>query len=89
MRPRTLSLLLTLGVFLGGLALVYALGGRSGGSGDRGEQVFRFRLNNTVRKAQVLSTLSLGHLTPQDDEVELTLQSRCLTTHLYAYLTKG
>jgi hypothetical protein len=88
MRPRTVSLLLTLGVFLGGLALVYALGGHRGG-GDRGERAFRFPLNNTGRQAQVLSTLQLGHLTPQDDEVELTLESRCLTTHLYAYLSNG
>lgn len=90
MRPRTLSLLLTIGVFLGGLALVYALGGNGGGSGhNRGERPFRFRLNNTVHKAQVLSSLDLGHLTPQDDTVELTLQSDCLTTHLYAYLSNG
>jgi hypothetical protein len=88
MRPRTLSLLLTLGVFLGGLALVYALGGQRGGS-DRGEHPFRFPLNNTPRQAQVLSTLHLGHLTPQDDEVELTLQNDCVTTHLYAYLSNG
>src|SRR3954463_4786452 len=91
MRPRTLSLFLTLGIFLGALALVYALGGHGSGSAtvDQSEQVFRFPLNNTVRKAQVVSTLHLGHLTPQDDEVELTLESRCLTTHLYAYLSNG
>jgi hypothetical protein len=89
MRPRTLSLLLTLGIFLGGLALVYALGGGHSSSPKQSEHAFRFPLNNTVRKAQVLSTLQLGHLTPQDDEVELTLESRCLTTHLYAYLSHG
>ena len=89
MRPRTLSLLLTLGIFLGGLALVYALGGRRGGDSDQGEHVFRFPVNNTMRQAQVLSTLRLGHLTPQDDEVELTLESSCLSTHLYAYLSNG
>ena len=89
MRPRTLSLFLTLGIFLGALALVYVLGGGEHASKDRSEHAFRFPLNNTVRKAQVLSTLHLGHLTPQDDEVELTLESRCLTTHLYAYLSHG
>src|SRR5256885_16213134 len=91
MRPRTLSLLLTRGIFLGALALVYALGGHASRSAtvDQSEQVFRFPLNNTGHKAQVLSTLHLGHLTPQDDEVELTLQSSCLTTHLYAYLSHG
>jgi hypothetical protein len=89
MRPRTLSLLLTLGVFLGGLALVYALGGGGGSSGNHGERPFQFRLNNTVRHAQVRSSLHRGHMTPQDDEVELTLQSGCLTTHLYAYLSNG
>jgi hypothetical protein len=87
MRPRTVSLLLTLGVFLGGLGLVYALGGH--GAGRRGERPFRFPLNNTLSQAQVLSSLELGHLTPQDDQVELTLESRCVTTHLYAYLSRG
>src|SRR6266516_2222339 len=87
MRPRTLSMLLTLGVFLGGLGLVYALSG-GGGSGSR-EHPFRFPLNNTVRRAQVLSSLRLGHLTPQDDRVELTLEGSCVTTHLYAYLSRG
>jgi hypothetical protein len=91
MRPRTLSLFLTLGIFLGALALLYALGGHGSRSTPEypSEHVFRFPLNNTVRKAQVVSTLHLGHLTPQDDEVELTLESRCLTTHLYAYLSNG
>jgi hypothetical protein len=90
MRPRTLSLLLTLGIFLGALALVYVLGGGGGSKNeDRTEHAFRFPLNNTMQKARVLSTLHLGHLTPQDDEVELTLESGCLTTHLYAYLSDG
>jgi hypothetical protein len=87
MRPRTLSLLLTLGIFLGGLALVYGLGARSGR--QNGERAFRFPLNDTVRQVQVRSTLRLGHLTPQDDKVELTLDGRCLTAHLYAYLSRG
>jgi hypothetical protein len=89
MRPRTLSLFLTLGIFLGGLALVYVLGGAHGSGRSTSEQAFRFPLNNTIHKAQVLSTLQLGHLTPQDDAVELTLESRCLTAHLYAYLSNG
>jgi hypothetical protein len=84
-------MLLTLGIFLGGLALVYALGG--GGGKEKpvveSEHAFRFPLNNTMHEAQVLSTLHLGHLTPQDDQVELTLESSCLTTHLYAYLSNG
>jgi hypothetical protein len=84
-------MLLTLGIFLGGLALVYVLGGgdEKGKTSLRSEHAFRFPLNNTMRKAQVLSTLNLGHLTPQDDQVELTLESPCLTTHLYAYLSNG
>jgi hypothetical protein len=90
MRPRTLSLLLTLGIFLGGLALVFVLG--AGGKTKpsvQSEHAFRFPLNNTMHKAQVLSTLHLGHLTPLDDQVELTLESSCLTTHLFAYLSNG
>ncbi|HXD57661.1 MAG TPA: hypothetical protein VN606_07075 [Thermoleophilaceae bacterium] len=84
-------MLLTLGVFLGGLALVYVLGGGGGKekASVQSEHTFRFPLNNTMREAQVLSTLHLGHLTPQDDEVELTLENSCLTTHLYAYLSNG
>jgi hypothetical protein len=83
-------MLLTLGIFLGALGLVYGLGGRGdGGGGKSSEHAFRFPVNNTMHQAQVLSTLHLGHLTPQDDEVELTLQSACLTTHLYAYLSPG
>ena len=88
MRPRTLSLLLTVGVFVGALGLVYALGGGHSTS-KPSERPFRFPLNNTVRQAQVLSSLRLGHLTPQDDKVELTLEGGCLTTHLYAYLSRG
>jgi hypothetical protein len=90
MRPRTISLLLTLGIFLGGLALVWGLG--SGGGGKRrtgGEQAFTFPLNNTMQQVQVLSTLRIGHMTPQDDQVELTLGDGCLTAHLYAYLSNG
>jgi hypothetical protein len=84
-------MLLTLGIFLGGLALVYVLGGGGGKeeAAIQAEHAFRFPLNNTMHKAQVLSTLHLGHLTPQDDQVELTLESSCLTTHLYAYLSNG
>jgi hypothetical protein len=85
-------MILTLGIFLGGLTLVYALGGGNGNGGgakDQSEHAFRFPLNNTLTQAQVLSTLHLGHLTPQDDQVELTLESSCLTTHLYAYLSDG
>jgi len=84
-------MLLTLGVFLGGLALVYVLGGGGGQAKPavQSEHAFRFPLNNTMHKAQVLSTLHLGHLTPQDDQVELTLESPCLSTHLYAYLSNG
>jgi len=88
MRPRTLSLLLTLGIFTGGVALVWALG--SGGrSRSEGEHAFTFPLNNTMRHVRVLSTLRMGHMTPQDDEVELTLGDGCLTAHLYAYLSNG
>jgi hypothetical protein len=84
-------MLLTLGIFLGALALVYVLGsgGGKGTTSVQSEHAFRFPLNNTMRKAQVLSRLHLGHLTPQDDEVELTLENPCLTTHLYAYLSNG
>jgi hypothetical protein len=28
-------------------------------------------------------------MTPQDDEVELTLEGKCATAHLYAYLSTG
>ena len=81
-------MLLTLGVFLGGLGLVYALGG-GGGTAPVSERQFSFRLNNTRQQVRVLSSMRLGHITPQDDEVELTLQNDCVTAHLYAYLTKG
>ena len=80
-------MLLTLGIFLGGLALVWTLG--RGHSRPTREQAFTFPLNNTIRHVQVRSTLQLGHLTPQDDRVELTLGDGCLTAHLYAYLSNG
>ena len=81
-------MLLTLGVFLGGLGLVHALGG-GGGTTPLSERRFSFPLNNTRQQVRVLSSMRLGHLTPQDDEVELTLQNDCVTAHLYAYLSKG
>lgn len=81
-------MLLTLGVFLGGLALVYALGG-GGGTTPVSERQFRFPVNNTLLHARVVSSLRLGHLTPQDDQVELTLENECVSAHLYAYLSKG
>ena len=90
MRPRTISLVVTLGVFLGGLALVWALGGESGrtarASSDR---IFTFPLNSTSRLVSVRSPWRLGHMTPQDDQVELTLVGKCATAHLYAYLSTG
>jgi len=64
-------------------------GGGSAKPSVQSEHAFRFPLNNTMHEAQVRSTLHLGHLTPQDDQVELTLESSCLTTHLYAYLSNG
>ena len=91
MRPRTISLAVTLGVFLGGLALVWALtGGHHKSSNDAGvERVFTFPLNSTSKTVSVRSPWKLGHMTPQDDQVELTLEGSCATAHLYAYLSQG
>jgi hypothetical protein len=51
--------------------------------------VFTFPLNSTSSMVSVRSAWKLGHMTPQDDEVELTLEGSCATAHLYAYLSKG
>ena len=91
MRPRTISLVVTLGVFLGALALVFGLtsGGGKTSSGRSRDKVFTFPLNSTSEKVSVRSHWTLGHMTPQDDEVELTLEGTCATAHLYAYLSTG
>jgi hypothetical protein len=91
MRPRTVSLVVTLGVFLGGLALVWALtsGGGSHSSSQSADKVFTFPLNSTSETVSVRSHWKLGHMTPQDDQVELTLEGTCASAHLYAYLSKG
>lgn len=82
---------MTLGVFLGGLALVWVVGGGSsrGRSSNASDRTFTFPLNQTSRQVAVRSPWRLGHMTPQDDEVELTLVGRCATAHLYAYLSTG
>jgi hypothetical protein len=82
----------TLGVFLGALALVWVLGG--GGDRRRSspvsvDQVFTFPVNSTKSTASVRSRWKRGHMTPQDDQVELTLEGACATAHLYAYLSTG
>jgi hypothetical protein len=83
-------MLVTLGVFLGGLALVWVV---SGGANERSsrasDRTFTFPLNQTSRRVAVRSPWKLGHMTPQDDQVELTLVGRCATAHLYAYLSTG
>jgi hypothetical protein len=90
MRPRTISLAVTLGVFLGGLALVWVLTSGHKSSNDRAvEQVFTFPLNSTSKTVSVRSPWKRGHMTPQDDQVELTLEGSCASAHLYAYLSKG
>jgi hypothetical protein len=91
MRPRTISLLVTLGIFFSGLALVWALGGEGRGSAGRpiGERTFTFPLNSTSGTVSVRSPWRRGHMTPQDDQVELTLEGECATAHLYAYLSTG
>jgi hypothetical protein len=95
MRPRTISLLVTLGVFLGGLALAWALtdGGNKAetrSSVQLRDQVFTFPLNSTRNtRVSVRSHWRRGHMTPQDDQVELTLEGSCVTAHLYAYLSTG
>jgi hypothetical protein len=90
MRPRTISLGVTLGVFLGGLALVWVLtGGHESSSAKPVDRVFTFPLNSTSKTVSVRSPWKLGHMTPQDDQVELTLEGGCATAHLYAYLSKG
>jgi hypothetical protein len=89
-RPRTISILVTIGVFASGVALVWVLGGS--GKHHRtpaGERTFTFPLNATASKVSVRSPWRLGHMTPQDDEVELTLVGSCATAHLYAYLSTG
>jgi hypothetical protein len=80
----------TIGVFASGVALVWVLGGS--GKHHRtpaGERTFTFPLNATASKVSVRSPWRLGHMTPQDDEVELTLVGSCATAHLYAYLSTG
>src|SRR3954447_19742664 len=93
MRPRVISLVVTLGVFLSGLAVVWVLGGAKAGAGSAngqsGDRLFTFPLNSTPSKVSVRSPWKLGHMTPQDDQVELTLVGRCATAHLYAYLSTG
>jgi hypothetical protein len=85
--------MVTLGVFLGGLGLVWvASGGKSHGSSARaegGDQLFVFPLNSTKSTVSVRSPWRRGHMTPQDDQVELTLEGNCATAHLYAYLSTG
>lgn len=88
MRPRTVSLLVTLGVFLGGLGLIWGLSGGGGAVRDR-DQTFVFPLNSTRSFVSVRSAWRRGHMTPQDDQVELTLEGMCATAHLYAYLSTG
>jgi hypothetical protein len=90
MRPRTISLGVTLGVFLGGLALIWILtDGHKSSTAQPVERVFTFPLNSTSKRVSVRSPWKLGHMTPQDDQVELTLEGGCATAHLYAYLSKG
>lgn len=92
MRPRVISLIVTLGVFLGGLAVVWFTGGgdHGGSSGDQSrERLFTFPLNSSEKTVSVRSPWKRGHMTPQDDEVELTLEGSCATAHLYAYLSTG
>jgi hypothetical protein len=93
MRPRVISLVVTLGVFLGGLALVWFTGGGrdhgGGGSNQSPDRVFVFPLNSTEKSVSVRSHWKRGHMTPQDDQVELTLEGSCATAHLYAYLSTG
>ena len=84
---------MSLGVFASGLALIWLLGG--GGSSRNitqptgGDRTFTFPLNSTHSRVSVRSPWRLGHMTPQDDEVELTLVGSCATAHLYAYLSTG
>jgi hypothetical protein len=89
MRPRTVSLLVTLGVFLGALGLVWGLSGGGGGRASESDQTFVFPLNSTKNFVSVRSPWRRGHMTPQDDQVELTLEGTCATAHLYAYLSTG
>ena len=90
MRPRAISLGVTLGVFLGGLALIFVLtDGHKSSTAQPVERVFTFPLNSTRKTVSVRSPWKLGHMTPQDDQVELTLEGGCATAHLYAYLSKG
>ena len=83
---------MTLGVFLGALALLWVLGGgsdRRRSNSESVDQVFTFPLNSTTSTVSVRSAWKRGHMTPQDDEVELTLEGTCATAHLYAYLSTG
>ena len=82
---------MTIGVFASGLALVWLLGGgsRKNEFPANGERTFTFPLNSTSSTVSVRSPWRLGHMTPQDDEVELTLVGKCATAHLYAYLSTG
>jgi hypothetical protein len=91
MRPRTISLAVTLAVFLVPLAalLVFTGGHHAQSRAASAERVFTFPLNSTSRTVSVRSPWRRGHMTPQDDQVELTLEGRCATAHLYAYLSTG
>jgi hypothetical protein len=91
MRPRTISLAVTLAIFVAGLTLVWLLtnGGGAGAGRQTREQTFTFPLNSTHGTVSVRSPWRRGHMTPQDDEVELTLEGSCATAHLYAYLSTG
>jgi hypothetical protein len=85
--------MVTLGVFLGGFGLLWvASGGKShaGSATPQGrDQLFVFPLNSTKSRVSVRSPWRRGHMTPQDDQVELTLEGTCATAHLYAYLSTG
>lgn len=91
MRPRTISLAVTLAVFLGPLVALLFLTrpDHAKSSAASGEKVFTFPLNSTTKTVSVRSPWKRGHMTPQDDQVELTLDGSCATAHLYAYLSKG
>ena len=82
---------MTIGVFASGVALVWVVGGRGKKhhGAPVGDHTFTFPLNATDSKVSVRSPWRLGHMTPQDDEVELTLVGSCATAHLYAYLSTG
>jgi hypothetical protein len=85
-RPAVLGAVVLALVFGVALASTYALHSQRHPSRMRWVS---FPLNNTAQHVVVRSSWTRGHMTPQDDQVELTLDGQCFSLHLYAYLSRN